>query len=933
MKTARIVAYLFFLPALQGQAAESRSAWTDTIESVAPAIVSIRVDATRAFDTEWNLSSQATGFVVDTENGYILTNRHVVQPGPVIAEAIFHNNEEVALQPVYRDPVHDFGIFKYDPASLRYLAPKAIPLRPERATVGREVRVIGNDAGEQLSILAGTIARLDRKAPDYGRGNYNDFNTFYIQAASSTSGGSSGSPVIDVQGSAVALNAGGHVSAASSFFLPLDRVRRALALIKEGKPVTRGSLQTTFIHQPYDELRRLGLREETEALFRRKFPEGTGMLVVEQVVPDGPGAAALEPGDILVRVNGKLLTSFIPLEEVLDSHVNKTITLELERGGRVISVESPVDDLHAITPSELVEFGGSVVNQLSYQQARHLNMPPKGIYVANSGYVFGTAGISRGAVITTVNGESVTTLDDFQHHLEQLTDGERATLRFFNFDDPNRESLGIIYMDWRWFPANRCKRNDEQGLWSCNPIQQPESAPHETQPLNATIPAYDDKRADRLAHSLVFVNFDMPYLIDGVDGAHYYGTGLIVDAERGLVVVDRNTVPVSLGEVRFTVAGSAEIRGKVEFVHPLHNLAMISFDPALLGDTPIESASLSMRELQNGEDVWVVGYKADQTLSAQKSEVASTDPVRFPLSNTFRFRESNLETTSLVNPPQNIDGVLADRNGNVVSLWSSFAYQNGRTTAQTNMGVSAELIREFLQGVKNSDRVGIRSLEIEFYYMPLSSARKIGLDENWARRIERIGGQKRRVLAVARLVAGSPAAEALREGDLLLAIDGNVVITFRHVERASRKERVKLTILRDGGLQEIELDTVHLDGRDTNRVLVWSGAQLQKPHRAVAAQRGIEREGLFIAYYNFGSPASRYGLQPGLRIVEVDGNPTPDLDAFLAVVKNKQNGEAVRLKVLNWDGSAGVITLKTDLHYWPTYELRLENGSWHRIMH
>ncbi|MEO1036096.1 MAG: trypsin-like peptidase domain-containing protein [Pseudomonadota bacterium] len=908
-------------------AAETPNGWNKTLQNIASGVVSIRVDSTRAFDTDWNSSTQATGFVVDAEHGLIVTNRHVVTPGPVTAEAVFRNNEEVALTPVYRDPVHDFGLFRYDPSKLRYIEPTELSLDPRGARIGREIRVVGNDAGEQLSILAGTIARLDRRAPAYGRGKYNDFNTYYLQAASGTSGGSSGSPVIGIDGKVVALNAGGSTQAASSFFLPLDRVARAVDLVRQGESVSRGTLQTVFVAEPYDELRRLGLTEDAEAKIRAEFPDNTGSLVVTQVIPDSPADAMLEPGDILLRVNDRWLAGFVELADVLDSNVGQRVVLDVQRGGVAHRFDVPVTDLHGISPASYVHFGDAIVHSLSYQQARHYNRPLTGVYVANPGYIFSTVAVPRGAIITEFAGKSVATLEDFEAVLATLADGTRAPIRYVTLDSPQTENLRILRIERRWFPSQHCLRNDALGAWPCRTLAG--GPPPETPtPASTEFSPSDDPVEQALAASMVLVNFDMPYSVSGVGDRHFYGTGLIVDVERGLVVVDRNTVPVAMGDVTLTFAGSLEIPGRVEYVHPLHNLTMVSYDPALIGATPVRAAQLSQRTAKAGDDVWVVGLGGNHRLSSQKTVIASLDALALPTTRTMRFRDTNLEAISVVNAPGNVDGVLADARGRVAALWSSFAAQSGNNVTQIYRGIPVDVVRDFVELVQNSQ--DLYSLEAELGYTPLATARKLGLSDDWSKKLERHDPRRRQVLAVTRLVGGSPAAERLRIGDLILAIDGEVVNTFRELERATQRPSVTLSLWRNEQFEEIEVATVALPGGGIDRIVVWAGALLQDTHREVAAQRGIEPHGVYVAFFNYGSPATRYGLWGGRRIIEIDGVPTPNLDAFVDAVAGKRDRESLRVKTLNFNDAVEVTTLKLDERYWPAYELTRDDDGWTR---
>ena len=730
--------------------AAQEQTWNRTLERIASGVVSIQIDSTRAFDTERNSSSQATGFVVDAEHGLILTNRHVVTPGPVRAQAVFLNQEEVELTPVYRDPIHDFGFFRYDPKQLQFMKPTELKLVPEAAQIGRDIRVVGNDAGEQLSILAGTIARLDRQAPNYGRGNYNDFNTFYLQAASGTSGGSSGSPVVDIEGRVVALNAGANSQAASSFFLPLDRVQVAFAKIRAGEPVPRGTLQTEFVHKPFAELRRLGLTRETEARVRAAYPQQTGMLVVEQVIPESAASTKLEPGDILVEVDGKLIAEFVPLAAALDAAVGKEIDTVIEHGGQRVEHKLTVDDLNSITPAEYIEYGDGVFHKLSYQQARHFYRPVAGVYVANPGYVFGKAAIPRGSILTAVGSEPLGDLDDFERVIEALPAAAQVPVRFVTFDEPQTERQRLITNDRSWFPAQRCRRDDEKGVWPCQPLAAGPPREPVAPSEGTTFPRQGERHVQAITPSLVLVNFDLPYTVSGVADRYYYGTGLIADAERGWVVVDRNTVPVAMGDVRLTFAGSLEIPGRVEYIHPLHNLAVVSYDPKLIGATPVKAATFLSKTIAPGDDVAVVGLGPDFKMMSQSSEVANVTAAAFPLSRTLRFRDTNLDVVTLVNGPSDFDGTIVDFQGRVLGMWASFAFQQGRDLTQINLGVPADVIVDMLDNMRRGE--DLRSLEVEWAQMPLATARKVDLPESWVQRYEAHNPAKREVRSEERRV-------------------------------------------------------------------------------------------------------------------------------------------------------------------------------------
>lgn len=248
-------------------------------------------------------------------------------------------------------------------------------------------------------------------------------DTNYIQAAAAASGGSSGSPVVDKDGYAVALQAGGRADgAATDYFLPLDRPLRALDCIRNAKPITRGTIQVQWILKPFDECRRLGLSPDREQEVRQAFPKETGMLVAEVVLQKGPADTKIEEGDLLIKVNGDLLTQFVRLDAILDDSVDGNVSLVIQRGGEDILVELEVGDLHAITPDRFVSAAGASFHDLSYQQARLYGIALKdaGVYVCESAGSFRFDGSDSGWLIQSIDNKDTPNLDTFIEVMKEI---------------------------------------------------------------------------------------------------------------------------------------------------------------------------------------------------------------------------------------------------------------------------------------------------------------------------------------------------------------------------------------------------------------------------------------------------------------------------------------------------------------------------------
>eukprot|EP00929_Paragymnodinium_shiwhaense_P001397 TRINITY_DN10162_c0_g1_i1.p1 TRINITY_DN10162_c0_g1~~TRINITY_DN10162_c0_g1_i1.p1 ORF type:complete len:1127 (-),score=274.09 TRINITY_DN10162_c0_g1_i1:93-3473(-) len=809
------------------------SGWQSVLDAVVPAIVALQVTAVRSFHDNAAGAHGGTGFVVDAKRGLMLTNRHVCTIGPTRATATFVGHaamEEVSVEIAYVDPIHDFAFLRFDPQQLQQTPRKEIQLDPAGCCVGEEIRVVGNDSLEKLQILSGTIARIDRNAPELAD-DYHDENTFYALAGSGTRGGSSGSPVLNRHGKAVALNAAAATGTMHGFYLPLQRVARALEAVQNGVPVTRGTLCAQLRYASFPECLRLGLSKDflqTSVLGREPAAGGTfsrktppsGMLQVRRCLPSTEADKVLRAGDILLEIEGEPCTDFVLFEKVLDEHVGDVVRLRVSRGEERLELKLTVRDLHTLLPRGFLELGLGVFHDVPYQTAQKHHVPLQGVYVAQAGFVFGEV-VKSDAVILEVNGTACPDIRTFEELLQQIPEKEYFSVAWMipKSEKERRRSDGFAKMQRQWGPYRSWTLDVQSRTWS--PRRLASIAPsdegtaaaasqvrQETRPLKKRrtggLGALDNCICSVSFRTLQHFNIDLVADMTKLENdiVHFQGCGVVIDAKNGLVLTDRCTVPQPLGDIEVSLKDRNR-SASVLFMHPNHSFVVLKLDSASADEKASfgEAAKFVDRALEPGDEVEFVGVDdAGRRLSSQ-AKVQDVRLSDFPRHWPPRWHERNIEMITIDDELDSASGgVLCNDQGQIFAFYAMAPVHEENEITYKGYGMPSHAILPMLRAISVSSecstsgarRAVIASLELEFRYADLNKLRRLPPrlrpPAEW---LKKLSGQSDssdpgHALQVAGVTSDGPCDGVVEDGDLLVAVGGHIVTTAQAVEAQLR---------------------------------------------------------------------------------------------------------------------------------------------------
>jgi S1-C subfamily serine protease len=443
-----------------------------------------------------------------------------------------------------------------------------------------------------------------------------------------------------------------------------------------------------------------------------------------------------------------------------------------------------------------------------------------------------------------------------------------------------------------------------------------------------------------------------------------HGVGVIIDAERGFILTDRGTVPQRLADIEVTL-GDDTRSATVFHMHPDHSIVVLKLDDDVEFSQGHfgKASNFEQREFNSGDRIDFVGVDSSGRRFATEVTVQTQRLGKFPRHWPPRWCEKNLEAVVLVEDPENTtSGVLCDASGNIHALYAVVGGQDGERQWKCGYGIPTSILKPMLDHLAQPEGVKappvVPSLGLDFRHVALQKLSRLPPhlrpSEEWLEKLRAHGGK---VLQVTNAAKSSPCNGAVKVGDFLVAVQGEGVARASDVEVALRKVvgtyvgqaeptlKINIVVLRCGRPHEIEVSVPPLSSDGSTRVLVWHGLLLHDTPRIVCDFQNdlTAPTGVHIAQTFLGSPADTHEI-PGDFIVSVNGEPTPTLDAIIALsaaspphatslgdMASASSLERRHLRIESADvaGCRFVLVLEPDPLYWPTVELSQDqHGQW-----
>ncbi|MDH3536740.1 MAG: DegQ family serine endoprotease [Gammaproteobacteria bacterium] len=363
--------------------------------------------------------SLGSGFII-SDDGYILTNHHVISGADEVIVRMSNRNEYVA-RIIGSDEASDVAVLKVDAEDL----PTLKLGDSNRLKVGEWVLAIGSPFGFDATVTAGIVSAKGRSLPS---DNYVPF----IQTDVAINPGNSGGPLFNLDGEVVGINSqiysrsGGFMGL--SFAIPIELAVDVANQLKETGSVSRGWLGVLIQE----------VTRELAESFGMENPHGA---LVAKVLDDSPAAAAgLEVGDVIVEFNGQKVIRSSGLPPLVGrAKVGKKAELTVIRDKKrrsigVLIAELPTtitqaafspEDSPALEESAL----GMKVEELDGDARKKLKIE-HGVQVTEVDEYgpASDAGIQKGDVITMIDNREVDSIDDFEKITSELKTGKSVAL-------------------------------------------------------------------------------------------------------------------------------------------------------------------------------------------------------------------------------------------------------------------------------------------------------------------------------------------------------------------------------------------------------------------------------------------------------------------------------------------------------------------------